>query len=67
VTLEADVTNGRLLSFIESHSRIHDRQFTDGRVQLRAVMGKRTLADLSRNDQVEVKAVGAVESSEFRV
>jgi GTPase len=60
VTLEADVTNGRLLSFIESHSRIHDRQFTDGRVQLKAVMGKRTLADLSRNAQVEVKAVGSV-------
>jgi hypothetical protein len=60
VTLEADVTNGRLLSFLESHSRIHDRQFVDGRVQLKAVMGKRTLADLSRNDQVEVKAVEAV-------
>jgi GTP-binding protein HflX len=61
VTLEADVTNGRLLSFIESHSRIHDRQFTDGRVQLKAVMGKRTLADLSRNEQVEVKAVDALD------
>ena len=36
--------------------RIHDRQFTDGRVQLKAIMGKRTLADLSRNDQVEVKS-----------
>jgi GTPase len=56
VTLEADVTNGRLISFIESHSRVHDRRFTDGRVQLKAVMGKRTLADLARNDQVEVKA-----------
>jgi GTP-binding protein HflX len=57
VTLEADVANGRLLSFIESHSRVHNREFTDGRVQLRAVMGKKTLADLSRNEQVEVKAV----------
>ena len=57
VTLEADVTNGRLLSFIESHSRIHDREFVDGKVRLKAVMGKRTLADLSRNDQVEVRAV----------
>ena len=57
VTLEADVTNGRLISFIESHSRVHDRVFNDGRVQLKAVMGKRTLADLSRNDQVEVKTV----------
>jgi GTP-binding protein HflX len=61
VTLEADVANGKLLSFIESHSRIHDRQFTDGRVQLKAVMGKRTLADLSRNEQVEVKAVASVD------
>ncbi len=60
VTLEADVTNGRLLSFIESHARVHDRQFTDGRVQMKAIMGKRTLADLSRNEQVEVKAVEAV-------
>ena len=34
VTLEADVTNGRLLSFIESHTRVHDRQFLDGRIQL---------------------------------
>jgi GTP-binding protein HflX len=60
VTLEADVTNGKLLAFIESHARIHDRQFLDGRVQLKAVMGKRTLADLSRNEQVEVKAVDSV-------
>jgi len=57
VTLEADVTNGRLIAFIESHTRIHDRQFTDGKIQLKAIMGKRTLADLSRNDQVEVKTV----------
>src|SRR5688572_19949858 len=57
VTLEADVTNGRLISFIESSTRVHDRQFTDGRVELKAVMGKRTLVDLSRNDQVEVKRV----------
>ena len=57
VTLEADVTNGRLMSFIESHTRIHDRQFMDGRVRIKTIMGKRTLADLSRNDQVEVVRV----------
>jgi len=60
VTLEADVTDCRLLSFLESHTRIHDRQFTDSRVQIKAVMGKRTLVDLSRNEQVEVKSVGAL-------
>ena len=57
VTLEAEVTNGRLLSFLESHTRIHDRQFNDGKVEIKAVMGKRTLADLSRNEQVEIKMV----------
>ncbi|HEX4794204.1 MAG TPA: GTPase HflX [Humisphaera sp.] len=57
VTLEADVANGRLISFIESHSRVHDRQFIDSRIQLKAVMGRKTLADLSRNEQVEVKVV----------
>src|SRR5688500_921684 len=60
VTLEADVTNGRLLSFIESHSRVHDRQVLDGRMLIKTVMGKRTLADLSRNDQVDVKTVAAL-------
>ena len=55
VTLQADVTNGKLLSFIESHSRIQDRKFVEeGRVVIKAVMGKRTLADLSRNEQVEI-------------
>jgi len=61
VTLEAEVTNGKLLSFLESHSRIHDRQFVDGRVVVKAIMGKRTLADLARNDQVEVKTVQPLE------
>jgi GTP-binding protein HflX len=61
VTLEADVTNGKLIAFIESHTRIHDRQFLDGRIQLKAVMGKKTLADLSRNEQVDVKTVAALE------
>ena len=50
-----------LISFIESHSRVTDRSFLNGRVQIRATMGKQTLADLSRNDQVEVKTVGPVE------
>ncbi len=59
VTLEADVANGRLLSFLESHSRIHDRQYNDGRVTLKAIMGKKLLADLSQNEQVEIVKVEA--------
>jgi GTP-binding protein HflX len=60
VTLEADVTNGRLISFIESHTRVHGREVLDGRLRLKAVMGRNTLADLSRNDQVALLAVDDV-------
>ncbi len=60
VTLEADVGNGKLISFIESHTRVREREFSDGRVTFRAIMGKQTLADLARNEQVEVKTVGDV-------
>ncbi len=60
VTLQADVGNGRLISFIESHARVQSREFFDGRVEFRAIMGKQTLADLARNDQVEVKGVEAL-------
>ncbi|HEX3358461.1 MAG TPA: GTPase HflX [Tepidisphaeraceae bacterium] len=61
VTLEADVTNGRLISFIESHTRVNKRQFTDNRVEFQAIMGKQTLAELARNGQVEIKIVRDVE------
>jgi GTPase len=60
VTLEADVTNGRLISFIESHTRVQDREVLDGKMRIRTVMGRRTLADLSGNNQVMVKAVDPV-------
>jgi GTPase len=57
VTLEAATSNGRLISFIERHSKVSERDFLDGRVRLTAVMGRQTLADLSRNEQVEIKTV----------
>jgi GTP-binding protein HflX len=60
-TIECDLTNGRLISFIESHTRVHDRQFTDGRVRFCAVMGRQTLTDLSRNAQVDVLSVDEVQ------
>ena len=46
--------------FLVKHTRVQDRLFTDGRVQFRATMGKTILADLSRNEQVEVKTVDSV-------
>lgn len=61
VTLEADVTNGRLLAFLESHCQIHERHFTDGRVRLEASVPRRTLAELARNEQVEIQRAGNVD------
>jgi GTP-binding protein HflX len=57
VTLETDATNGKILSFIEARTHVSHREFTDGRVCIVATMGKRILADLSRNEQVLIKTV----------
>jgi GTP-binding protein HflX len=57
VQLEADVTDGRVLAFIESHARVEDRQFVDGRAQIVAVMGRQTLAELSHHGRVAVTKV----------
>lgn len=57
VTLEADVTNGKLISFLESHTRITERNFVDSRIEIRAIMGRQTLADLARNGEIEIKTV----------
>jgi GTP-binding protein HflX len=57
VLLAADVTNGRLIAFIESHTRVQERTIDGGRIELRTIMGKQTLADLARNDQIEIKSV----------
>jgi GTP-binding protein HflX len=63
VTLEADIANGRLLAFLESHTHIHDRDFVDdnGKIRIKATMGKQTLADLASNDQVEIVSTAAVD------
>jgi GTP-binding protein HflX len=59
VTLEADTANGKLISFIESRTRVHEREFDDERVTFKVTMGKQMLADLLRNDQVEIKSTRA--------
>jgi GTP-binding protein HflX len=55
-TLEADSGNGKLLAFIETHCQIKDRTFDGRKIVLQAVMSKRVFEDLSRNEQVTVKA-----------
>ncbi len=73
VVLEADVANGKLISFVESHTRVYEREFVEGaeglsaeeeellgqhRIRIRAIMGKVTLGDLQRNAQVRIVLVG---------
>ena len=57
VELAADVTDGWVLSYIESHTRVEDRQYVDGQTRIVAVMGKQTLAELSHQGRVEVTRV----------
>jgi GTPase len=54
-TLETDARNGKLLAFIESHCQVLGREVVDGRMVIHALMTKRTLADLSRNEELEVR------------
>lgn len=52
VKIEVDVTNGRLISFIESHTRVLEREFLDGTARFEIRVGKQTLEDLKRNEGV---------------
>ncbi len=54
-TLEVDAGKGKLLAFIETHASVISRDFIDGGVVIRATMSKQTLAELSRNEQVEIR------------
>lgn len=55
--LAAKVTDGRLISFIESHTRVQDRAFEDGVAVFDVIVGKQTLSELSRNEHVEIRRV----------
>ncbi|HVT87452.1 MAG TPA: GTPase HflX [Tepidisphaeraceae bacterium] len=56
VTLEADLTDGRVISFIEQYARVEDRQFNDGQMVVKAVMDKQTLMQLSRHKNINIKS-----------
>jgi GTPase len=54
VTLRVPLTAGKLISYIESHTRVHDREMTEETISLRVTVGKQTLADLQKNEDVTV-------------
>ena len=51
------------INWRDPHEAWDDRQFNDGRVRMKAIMGKQTLGDLSRNEQVEISRAGALVGS----
>jgi len=55
VLLLTDSTNGKLISFIETRTTVHDRKFRGSRVTFRATVPAQVLADLSRNNQLQIK------------
>ncbi|MGA2584207.1 MAG: GTPase HflX [Tepidisphaeraceae bacterium] len=63
-TLEMDGANGKLLTFIESRAKITDRDYTNGRVRLTAVIGERILSDLATNGQVTIVSSREVPAKE---
>ena len=54
VALTCDLTDGRLIAFIETHARIHDRTFEENQVIFDVTVGKQTLAELRRNERVQI-------------
>jgi hypothetical protein len=52
--LECDVTDGRLISFIESSTRVRGREFLDGHARFVVTVGQQMLAELKRNPALRV-------------
>jgi GTPase len=51
-TIACDLTDGKLISFIQSHTRIRDRRFDEEYAIFDITVGRRTLADLQRNESI---------------
>jgi len=62
VTLEAAVTNGKLISFIERRAEVRDREFLDGKIRMTVRAGRQLLADLQKNEQLEIVKVEEAEA-----
>ncbi|MGC4056840.1 MAG: hypothetical protein QM743_01800 [Chitinophagaceae bacterium] len=54
VTLQVDVRDGKLISFIESHTLVRAREIDDTTMRIAVTVGKQTLADLRRNEGVVI-------------
>ena len=57
VVLRVPVADGGLMAFLERATRVQDRQYEDGTAVIRTVVGRRTLAELRRNEAVRIVSV----------
>ena len=62
VTLACSVTDGKLISFIETNTRIHDRRIVESEsenipslMEFDVTVGKRMLRDLHRNEAINIR------------
>lgn len=54
VTLACDLTDGRLISFIEAHTRVHAKRVVGGTLEFDVTVGRRALDEISRNEKITV-------------
>jgi 50S ribosomal subunit-associated GTPase HflX len=55
--LEMDVTSGKLISKIESRTRVLDRKFIKGdRVRIKTIVGRSLLAELARDEDLVIRS-----------
>ena len=54
IRIDADLTDGKLIAFLESHTRVQSREVLDGHLRLTTIVGKQTLADLRRNPAIAI-------------
>jgi 50S ribosomal subunit-associated GTPase HflX len=52
--LETNVINGRLLSFIESHTRVQTRETIESTIRLTVITGRQMLAELATNSLLRI-------------
>jgi GTP-binding protein HflX len=53
-TLRIDASDGRLVSFLERHTRITDRRYEGDRVEVDVRVGRRAFEEIRRNESIEI-------------
>jgi GTP-binding protein HflX len=59
VTLTCDVTHGKLIQFIRTHSRVHEEHVTDEHMTFHVTVGKQMLKQLEQNEQLRITTPAA--------